>query len=137
MLLILTKDKSDAKSLFDALGNFEFLLGMVIWHDILYSVNKVSKKLQSPDMCIDSALNQIQGMVQYFEAYRNEGFPSSLIISKGIADEMGLEASFPVKRRALRKKQFYESNDQDEILEAERVFKVKYFLVVVDMAITF
>ncbi|PWZ14127.1 Branched-chain-amino-acid aminotransferase 5, chloroplastic [Zea mays] len=130
------KDKSDAKSLFDALGNFEFLLGMVIWHDILYSVNKVSKKLQSPDMCIDSALNQIQGMVQYFEAYRNEGFPSSLIISKGIADEMGLEASFPVKRRALRKKQFDESNDQEEILEAERVFKVKYFLVVVDMAIT-
>jgi hypothetical protein len=45
-------------------------------------------------MCIDSALNQIQGMVQYFEAYRNEGFPYSLIISKGIADEMGLEASF-------------------------------------------
>ncbi|PWZ16974.1 Cycloeucalenol cycloisomerase [Zea mays] len=130
------KDKSDAKSSFDALGNFEFLLGMVIWHDILYSVNKVSKKLQSPDMCIDSALNQIQGMVQYFEAYRNEGFPSSLIISKGIADEMGLEASFPVKRSALRKKQFDESNDQEEILEAERVFKVKYFLVVVDMAIT-
>jgi hypothetical protein len=54
----------------------------------------VSKKLQLPDMCIDSALNQIQGMVQYFEAYRNEGFPYSLIISKGIADEMGLEASF-------------------------------------------
>ncbi|ONM03378.1 General transcription factor 2-related zinc finger protein [Zea mays] len=130
------KDKSDAKSLFDALGNFEFLLGMVIWHDILYFVNKVSKKLQSPDMCIDSALNQIQCMVQYFEAYRNEGFPSSLIISKGIADEMGLEASFSVKRRALRKKQFDESNDQEEILEAERGFKVKYFLVVVDMAIT-
>ncbi|ONM18221.1 General transcription factor 2-related zinc finger protein [Zea mays] len=103
------KDKSDAKSLFDALGNFEFFLGMVIWHDILYSVNKVSKKLQSPDMCIDSTLNQIQCMVQYFEAYRNEGFPSSLIISKGIADEMGLEALFPVKRRALRKKQFDEN----------------------------
>jgi hypothetical protein len=75
-------------------------------------------------------------MVQYFEAYRNEGFPSSLIISKGIADEMGLYASFPVKRHALSKKQFDENNDQEEILEAERVFKVKYFLVVVDMAIT-
>ena len=36
----------------------------------------------------------------------------------------------------MRKKQFDESNDQEEILEAERVFKVKYFLVVVDMAIT-
>jgi hypothetical protein len=36
----------------------------------------------------------------------------------------------------LRKKQFDESNDQEEILEDERVLKVKYFLVVVDMAIT-
>jgi hypothetical protein len=43
---------------------------------------------------------------------------------------------FLVKRRALRKKQFDESNDQEEILETERGFKVKYFLVVVDMAIT-
>ena len=39
------KDKSDAKNLFDALGNFEFILGMVIWNDILFAVNKVSKKL--------------------------------------------------------------------------------------------
>jgi hypothetical protein len=102
------KDKSDAKSLFDALGNFEFLLGMVIWHDILYSVNKVSKKLQSPDMCIDSALNQIQGMVQYFEAYRNEGFSSSLIIAKGIATEMGVEALFPINSlmKIIVKKKF-------------------------------
>jgi hypothetical protein len=76
------KDKSDAKCLFVALGNFEFLLGMVIWHDILYFVNKVSNKVQSPDMCIDFALNKIQGIVQYFEAYKNEGFSSSLVIAK-------------------------------------------------------
>ena len=90
------KDKSDAKNLFDALGNFEFILGMVIWNDILFAVNKVSKKLQSPDLCIDSTLQQIQGMMQYFETYKNEGFSSSLIIAKGIASDMGVEASFPV-----------------------------------------
>ena len=39
------KTKSDAKSLVSALGNFEFLLGMVIWYDILFAVNLVSKKL--------------------------------------------------------------------------------------------
>jgi hypothetical protein len=32
------KDRSDAKNLYDMLGNFEFILGMIIWHDILYSV---------------------------------------------------------------------------------------------------
>lgn len=41
------KTKSDAKSLVTALANFEFLLGMVICHDILFAVNMVSKKLQS------------------------------------------------------------------------------------------
>ena len=130
------KDKSDVKKLFDALGSFEFLLGMVIWHDILFAVNKVSKKLQSPVMCIDSTLKQIQGIMEYFEKYRNDGFSSSLTIAKGIATEMGVEASFPVKSRAVRKKQFDESNCQEEIIEAERAFEVKYFFVLVDMAIT-
>ncbi|KAJ1294938.1 hypothetical protein BS78_01G184600 [Paspalum vaginatum] len=127
------KDKSDAKNLFDALGSFEFLLGMVIWHDVLYAVNKVSKKLQSPAMSVDSTLKQIEDIMRYFETYRSEGFSSSRNIAKDIADKMGVEASFPVKRRAMRKKQFDESNCQEEILEAERSFEVKYFLVLVDM----
>ena len=29
-----SKDRSDAKNLFYVLGTFEFILGMVIWHDI-------------------------------------------------------------------------------------------------------
>ena len=60
------KDRSDAKNLYDVLGSFEFILGMVIWHDILYSVNIVSKKLQSPSMCVDSTLQHIEGMSNYF-----------------------------------------------------------------------
>jgi hypothetical protein len=43
----LDKDISDAKSLFDVFGTFEFILGMVIWHDdILFIVNTMRKKLQ-------------------------------------------------------------------------------------------
>src|SRR6266540_7140925 len=49
---------------------------------------------------------------------------------------MAVSASFPVKRQVVRKKQFDESNSHEEILEAERAFEVKYFLVLVDMAIT-
>jgi hypothetical protein len=109
---------------------------MVIWHDVLYVVNKVSKKLQSPTMCIDSALDLIKGMTEYFETYRIEGFSNSLNIAKAIAKDLVVDASFPVKRHRVRKKQFDESNSQKEILEAERAFKVKYFLVLVDMAIT-
>jgi hypothetical protein len=99
-----SNDRSDAKNLFDALGSFEFIFGMVIWHDILFVVNKVSKKLQSSSMCIASAMQQIKGITDYFETYRNDGFESSMIIAKEIASELGVQPAFPKKRRGLRKK---------------------------------
>jgi hypothetical protein len=58
-------DKTDADNLYKALGKFEFILGMVIWHNILFAVNSVSKKLQSSSMCIDSVLQQIESMRNY------------------------------------------------------------------------
>uniref|UniRef100_A0A8I6WNT0 DUF4371 domain-containing protein n=1 Tax=Hordeum vulgare subsp. vulgare TaxID=112509 RepID=A0A8I6WNT0_HORVV len=128
------KSKTDAKNLYNALGSFEFLLGMVIWHDILFAVNTVSKKLQSATMCVDSTLQQIEGMMIFFENYRNEGFASSLTIAKGLALEMGIDPSFPVKRNVTRKKQFDESDNVEEVLLAEKAFEVNYFLVMVDVA---
>ncbi|XP_025827462.1 uncharacterized protein LOC112902558 [Panicum hallii] len=122
------KDRSDAKNLFDILGSFEFILSMVIWHDILFAVNTISKKLQSPSMCIDSTLQQIEGMLSYFDTDRNEGFASSMIIATEIASEMGVETTFPVKRRATRKKQFDETDYNEAILQAEKDFEVNYFL---------
>ncbi|XP_072149505.1 uncharacterized protein [Setaria viridis] len=128
------KDRSDAKNLYEVLGSFEFIFGMVIWHDILFSVNKVSKNVQSPSISIESTLQHIEGMINYFNTYRNEGFASSMIIAKEIASELGVEPSFPVKRRALKKKHFDEIDSNEAILQAEKAFEVEYFLVMVDMA---
>jgi hypothetical protein len=99
---------------------------MVTWHGVLFVLNKVSKKLQSLAVCIDSTLYLIQGTMEYFETYRNEGFSNCLNIVKDIANDMVVHASFQVKSHAVRKKQFDESNSQ-EILETDRAFKVKYF----------
>ena len=86
-------------------------------------------------MCIDSAMRQIEGIMDYFETYRNNGFASSMVIAKEIASEMGVESSFPIKRRALRKKHFDENNSEEVILQAGKEFEVSYFLVMVDMTI--
>lgn len=43
------------------LGNFEFLVAMIIWYDILHVVNLVSQKLQAKDMFIHVAIEQIKG----------------------------------------------------------------------------
>ena len=96
--------KSDAESLIMAFDNFEFLLGMVIWYEILFAINSVSKNLQSKSMCIDNALKQLQGVILFFEKYRDEGLNSSLNVAKNIAHEMDVDPVFPNKRRVFRKK---------------------------------
>jgi hypothetical protein len=76
------KGVSDAQGLVIALENFEFLWGLVIWHDILFFINMVSKKLQSKIVCTDVALEQIEGVISYFKKYRNKGFNRSIDIAK-------------------------------------------------------
>ena len=63
-----SKIKSEAKCLSTyELENFEFLLGMVIWYDILFSVNSVSKNLQKEDMHIDIAIDQLKGLISFLK----------------------------------------------------------------------
>ncbi|XP_066392423.1 uncharacterized protein [Miscanthus floridulus] len=93
------KAVSDAQSLVTALENFEFLVGMVIWDDILSTINMVSKKLQSPIVSLDGTLKQIEGVITYFQDYRDTGFSASIETAKSIASSMDVEPTFPTKRQ--------------------------------------
>ena len=97
----------------------------------------VSKKLQSKIICMDDTLKQIEGIISYFQKYRNEGFHSSIEAAKAIASDMDIEPKFPTKRQSKRKKHFDEINDQDEEIQLSTMesFRVNYFLVIVDAAI--
>ncbi|PWA54786.1 zinc finger MYM-type protein 1 [Artemisia annua] len=67
-----SKIKSESKSLAtNELGDFEFLVSTVIWFDILSVVNLVSKKLQSDDMLIDIAIKEVEGLISFFEKFRD------------------------------------------------------------------
>ena len=63
-LVQLAKTSEDPKTKGEAMclanyeiENFEFLVGMNIWYNILFSVNSVSKTLQSKDLQIDVSIN--------------------------------------------------------------------------------
>jgi hypothetical protein len=107
-----TKGVSDAQGLVTALENFEFLCGLVIWHDILFSINMVSKKLQSKFVCMDTVLEQIEGVVSYFKKYRDEGINRSIDTTKEIAEEIDVEPIFPKTCKGKRKKYFDEQNEE-------------------------
>ena len=131
------KSKSEAESLASSLESFEFLLSLVVWYEILFAINMVSKKFQSKSMCIDTTTKELEDVMLFFEKYRNEGFESNMKIAKSLAFDMNIELIPLTKRCVFRKKQFDENNHDEEIQSAEESFRVNYFLVVVDMTIAY
>ena len=40
---------------------------MIIWYDVLFALNFVSKNLQSKDMHIDVAIDQLKGLISFLK----------------------------------------------------------------------
>ncbi|GKB11402.1 zinc finger MYM-type protein 1-like protein [Tanacetum coccineum] len=140
----LAKVSEDGKLCRDALSlvngefsSFDFVLSLVIWYDILFRINLVSKKLQSNEMLIDVALKNLKGLVSYFENYRETGYENAISQAEQIAETIRVEPEFPVKRTPYRKKHFDEiPNTEREQQSAKENFRTDYFLILVDMALT-
>lgn len=131
-----SKIKSEAKSLANnELGDFEFLVAIVIWYDILYVVNLVSKQLQSKEMFIDVALEQVQSLISFFKRYRENGFSSALDTAKKLAIDMEVDPMFPEKRQIRRKRHFDENLNDENRQTPEESFRVNYFIYIMDQAI--
>ena len=104
----------------------------MIWYEILFVVNMISKKLPSKFICIE----QVRGIIS-FEKYKEEGFAASLEIAKSVALEMNVEPNHPTSVvRTTRKTHFDEIGEDVEIQLAHDMFQIDYFLVVVDIAIS-
>ncbi|XP_074355851.1 uncharacterized protein LOC141695511 [Apium graveolens] len=130
------KSVSEAESLIGLIESFEFFPSMVIWYDILFSVNMVSKKLQSKSMCIGATIKQLESVLVFFEKYREEGFVSSMNVAKEIVIDMDVEPTFPIKCRVFRKKQFDENNDGEEVRTLEEFFRIDFFVRLIDIVIS-
>ncbi|XP_058783512.1 uncharacterized protein LOC131658207 [Vicia villosa] len=105
-----SKIRSEARSLAtNELGDFEFLMSIIIWFEILYEINLVSKLLQSKNMLIDVAMEKIKGLISFFERYRESRFDKTLDNAKEISIEMNIDPVFPQRRIIRRKRQFDEN----------------------------
>ena len=132
-----SKLSSEAKSLAtNELGDFEFLMAIIIWFEILSAINSVSKLLQSKDMLIDVALEKIKGLISFFEGYRDNGFQNALVNATEIAIELNIDPTFPQKRIIRRKRQFDEYLNTPSVeLSGEESFRINYFNCLVDQAV--
>ena len=111
------------------LGEYEFIVAIVIWYAVLYAVNLVSKHLQAKDMLIDVAIEKVEGLISFFKDYRETGFLEALEIAKGIALEMDIGTTFHKRREIKRKRHFDENLDDTNAgtQSAEELFRISYF----------
>ncbi|XP_028121906.1 zinc finger MYM-type protein 1-like [Camellia sinensis] len=129
--------KCEAESLVTSeIENFEFLLGMIIWHNLLFAVNSVSKTFQAEDMHIDAAIHQLKGLITFLEKYRETGFLEAMIEAKKVAIEMEIEPTFRERRVIRRKKHFNENVSEEVAQSAEESFRVNYFIYIIDQALS-
>ncbi|XP_012847999.1 PREDICTED: zinc finger MYM-type protein 1-like [Erythranthe guttata] len=142
-LLDLANSNEDGAATSEALGfvtneleNFEFLLTLVIWYDLLSFVNIVSKTLQNEEMHMDVALEQLKGLIILFEKYRETGYEKARNEAEVIAKKMGIQPIFREKRVTRRKKHFDENNNEDVILTSEESFRINFVFFVIDQALT-
>ena len=63
----------------------------------------MSKKFQSKSMCIDITIKELEGIMLFFEKYKNKGFESSMNIAKSLAFDMNIEPILPTKCCVFRK----------------------------------
>ncbi|KAL7824863.1 hypothetical protein SRHO_G00343720 [Serrasalmus rhombeus] len=126
-----SKIVSEAKS--HELVSMEFLVCLIVWHDLLLEINFASKALQAADVSMDTAIRLIESLKEFLLKYREEGFQKSLDIACRIASEM--DASPEFKQRCFRKqKRFPDDNSCTGHHEKEpkRYFKCMVFNIIVD-----
>lgn len=134
------KSKCEAQSLaVHELRNYEFILSVAIWYDILFACNSVSKTLQAEDMDLQVASQSLSGLINFLKKFREEGFVSSRITANEMAETLEVDAKFEEKRSRKKRKLFkYEGDDDvctDDQLSAENMYKIDYFYPIIDIMI--
>lgn len=126
----------EALTLSQQTANFNFIMSICVWYDILYQVNLVSKAMQheSADLILVTSL--IEKCKNFVETFRHTGFESAFLTAKEIAEKLEVEPVFVQSTRVRRKKALFSYEGKDEpIIDPKEKFKIEFFYALVDTTI--
>ncbi len=126
---------STASGLHDELKSWRFLLCTMIWYNVLYQVNLVSKLLQSPDVSLETLKAETEGVRQYLQNFRDSGLASCQSDAVEIAEELEIENKLPEKRQRKAAKRFQHEGAEETQSSPEEAFRREFFLPLVDTAL--
>lgn len=127
--------KVEVLSIINNIKSFEFVMSLVIWYEILNKVNITSKISQKRGIQISVVLEHLKQLIIFFKSYRNSGFEEAIISSGEICSSVNISPEFRTKRISKKTKMYTYENNDDIGNDAKQLFKVDYFLKIVDCAI--
>ena len=127
--------KSEAETLYETLKQYKFLVSLVLWYDVLFQVNFVSKELQGETVDLSTAMDSFNNLMTWLRKLRVDEFVQILVTAKELAEDMEVVAIFPVKRRRKRKGHYDESTEDFTPGNAEDDYRINCFNRIVDTAI--
>ncbi|CAM4475658.1 unnamed protein product [Caretta caretta] len=128
----------DAKDLAKAISSFKFLVSLVVWYDILFEINMISKQLQAKEFDISDAINQLGEIKKFLVGHRIDiDFEKTLVDAGELAEELDVLALFEPDTICIRKKrkQFTYEADDKPIYNPKEKFKVNFYFAVIDTTI--
>ena len=107
--------KHEAQTLAAQLCDYSFLVMLVVWYDILFHINIVSKSMQSSTIDLGSAVSLIKSCAEFIEDYRLNKFDKALIDAKELAECLDLAPVF-VQKRVSQKRRLFNYEHDDEVI---------------------
>lgn len=123
---------SNAHSLQKEMGKWPFLVSVIVWHNVLYHINKVSKMLQSPKVSVEVMRREITAVIEFLKEYRENGFTSAKTDAREIAERIDVEMAWPETRQRKKKRQFEYEGREETVSTAEEVYRREVFLHMID-----
>ena len=87
------KTANDVCSLINVISSWKFILAIVIWHDILFQVNKTSKFMQTCGISSDVIKSEIHTTQSFLQDYRQNGYHTAMVRAREIAEDVGVESA--------------------------------------------
>lgn len=111
------------------------MVSCVVWYNVLYIINKVSKILQSPKVSIETMKREISAVIDFLQDFREHGFNAAKIDAREIAEKTEVEMIWPEVRQKKTKRQFDYEGTEETTSTAEEHFRREFFLHLVDTAL--
>lgn len=126
---------STAEGISQETQRLPFVVSTIVWYNVLFQINKLSKILQSPKVSVEAVEKEIKAVTDFLEEFRNDGLESAQTDAREITEKLEMEMSWPEVRQRRTPWHFeYEGKEQTQSTAVD-LFKIEFFLPLIDTAL--